>query len=212
MSAWSGLATKLDARTPRERVIIFVVLLAVLYGLADLALFSPQARERKRLELQMADYQRRLTLSADILDQTAIRADPAAVARLRLEAAQKALAERSRTLEGLSSRLIAPREMPKVLEGLSQRQANLKLLSLKTLNVEAVGALAAAQPGGLYRHGVELVLEGSYAALAAYLERIERMPYGVYWGGMELDATSYPSLTLKLTLYTLSQDKAWLSV
>ncbi|TCS71894.1 MSHA biogenesis protein MshJ [Sulfuritortus calidifontis] len=212
MKTWSDLAAKIDGRTTRERVILFLILLAALYALADLALFTPQARERKQIELKMTEYRRRITLSEDVLNQAVARADPAALARQRLEAARQVLAARSKALEGLSSRLIPPQEMPKLLQALSQRQADIRLVSLRTLQAEAVGALAAAQPGGLYRHGVELTLEGSYAGFAAYLERVERLPYGVYWGGLELDATAYPKLTMKLTLYTLSQDKAWLAV
>lgn len=212
MKSTADLMAWIDTRSTRERLILFLVLLAALYVVADLALFTPQARERKQIEMKMAEYRQRIILSEDLLNQTVSRADPAALAKQRLEAAQQALVERSQALESLSSRLIPPQQMAKVLEGLSQRQANLKLVSLKTLNAEAIGALAAAQPGGLYRHGVELTLEGSYAGFAAYLERIERMPYGVYWGGLELDATAYPKLTMKLTLYTLSQDKAWLAV
>lgn len=212
MKSWSELAAKIDARTTRERLVILAVLLAVIYAMVDFALFAPQARERKQIETKMAEHRRRITLSEDLLNQSVARADPAAIARQRLEAAQQVLAARSQAIEGLASRLIPPQEMPKVLQALSQRQADLRLVSLKTLNAEVVGALAATQSGGLYRHGVELTLEGSYAGFAVYLQRIERMPYGVYWGGLELDATAYPRLTMKLTLYTLSQDKAWLAV
>ncbi|MEW5893250.1 MAG: hypothetical protein AB1697_08945 [Pseudomonadota bacterium] len=212
MMRWADLAAKIDARTTRERLVLFLVLLAALYALADLALFAPQARERKQIELKMEEYRRRITLSENVLNQAALPTDPAALARQRLEAAQQALAARSRALEGLSSRLIPPQEMPGILQALSQRQPDLRLIGLKTLEAQAVGALAATQAGGLYRHGVELTLEGSYAAFAAYLARLEGLPYGVYWGGLELDATAYPRLTMKLTLYTLSQDKAWLAV
>lgn len=212
MSAWPKLAAKIDARSTRERVILFVVLLIVLYGVADLALFTPQIREIKRIEMKMTDYRGRITLSEGLLSQATVRADPLTLARERLAAAQRGLQERGKAMDGLSGRLIPPQQMVKVLEGLSRQQPGLKLVSLKTLTTEVVGAPATVQVGSLYRHGVELVLEGSYAAFAAYLERVERMPYGVFWGGLELDALAYPNLTLKLTLYTLSQDKAWLAV
>ena len=212
MSAWTKLAAKLDARSTRERVTLFVVLLVVLYGTSDLFLFTPQAREMKRIEVKMADYRRRITLSESLLSQATVRADPTTLARERLAAAQKGLAERGKAMDGLAGRLIPPQQMAKVLEGLSKQQPGLKLVSLKTLDAEVVGAPATVQLGSLYRHGVELVLEGSYASFASYLARVERMPYGVFWGGLELDATAYPNLTLKLTLYTLSQDKTWLAV
>lgn len=212
MSAWTKLAAKFDARSTRERVTLFIVLLVVLYGAADLFLFTPQARELKRIEMKMADYRRRITFSESLLSQTLVRTDPAALAQERLAAAQKGLAERSKAMDGLSNRLIPPRKMTEVLEELSRQQPGLKLVSLKTLDTEVAGAPSTVQLGSLYRHGVELVLEGSYAAFAAYLERIERMPYRVYWGSLALDAMAYPKLTLKLTLYTLSQDRVCLAI
>ncbi len=212
MSAWTKLAAKIDARSTQERITLFVVLLVVLYGAADLFLFTPQMRELKRTELKMADYRRRITFSESLLSQSMVRTDPAALARERLAAAQKGLEARSKAVDGLAGRLIPPQQMAKVLAGLSQQQPGLKLVSLKTLEAEVVGAPATVQLGSLYRHGVELVLEGSYAAFAVYLEQVERMPYRVYWGGLELDATAYPNLTLKFTVYTLSQDKTWLAI
>ena len=212
MSAWTKLAAKFDARSTRERVTLFIVLLVVLYGAADLFLFTPQARELKRIEMKMADYRRRITFSESLLSQTLVRTDPAALAQERLAAAQKGLAERSKAMDGLSNRLIPPRKMTEVLEELSRQQPGLKLVSLKTLDTEVAGAPGTVQLGSLYRHGVELVLEGSYAAFTAYLERIEHMPYRVFWGSLALDATTYPKLTLKLTLYTLSQDRVCLAI
>ncbi len=212
MSAWTKLAAKVDTRSMSERVTLFIVLLVVLYGAADLFLFTPQARELKRTEMKMADYRRRITFSESLLSQAMVRTDPVALAQERLAAAQKGLAERSKAMDGLSNRLIPPQRMTWVLEELSRQQPGLKLVSLKTLDTEVAGAPSTVQLGSLYRHGVELVLEGSYAAFAAYLERIERMPYRVYWGSLTLDAMAYPKLTLKLTLYTLSQDRVCLAI
>lgn len=212
MSAWTRLAARIDTRSTRERIALFTVLLVVLYGAADLFMFTPQARELKRAELKVADYRRRIAFSEGLLSQTTVRADPAVLARERLAAAQKGLAERGRAMDGLAGRLIPPQQMAKLLEGLSKQQPGLKLVSLKTLDVEAVGAPATAELGGLYRHGVELVLEGGYVAFAAYLARVEAMPYRVYWGGLELDARGYPNSTMRFTVYTLSQDKTWLTV
>lgn len=84
----------------------------------------------------------------------------------------------------------------------------------------ATGAAASAQlaggtaapAAGIFKHGVELVLQGSYAELSAYLERIERSPAQMFWARAVLDAEAYPHLTLTVSIFTIGLEAAWLSV
>ncbi len=64
----------------------------------------------------------------------------------------------------------------------------------------------------LYRHGVRLVLQGSYLEMIAYLESLEGLPTQLFWGGAALDAQKYPQARLTLTLYTLSLDQKWIAL
>jgi MSHA biogenesis protein MshJ len=80
-----------------------------------------------------------------------------------------------------------------------------------TATATATGATDSGQPA-LYRHGVEITLRGSYRDLLQYVHNVERLPVRVYFGRAVLDATRYPDVDLKLTVYTLSLDKAWLSL
>lgn len=65
---------------------------------------------------------------------------------------------------------------------------------------------------GLYKHGVEISIEGSYADLVSYLAGLEQLPWRMFWGGVTLKAQTFPVSRLTLTVYTLSLDKTWLSV
>jgi MSHA biogenesis protein MshJ len=64
----------------------------------------------------------------------------------------------------------------------------------------------------VFRHGVELTLAGSYLDLHAYLSALEGLSTQLYWGRAEMSVAEYPVATLKLTVYTLSFDQAWLVV
>ena len=64
----------------------------------------------------------------------------------------------------------------------------------------------------MYRHGVELTVEGSYADLLAYVRAIEAMPQRVLWAGMQLKVEQHPKVLLSLRLYTLSLDRSWLEI
>ena len=75
-----------------------------------------------------------------------------------------------------------------------------------------VPALPAASGPGLWRHGLEITLEGSYADLSAYVQNLEALPQRVLRGGMKFQVEAHPKATLTLTLYTLSLDPSWLEI
>ena len=64
----------------------------------------------------------------------------------------------------------------------------------------------------IYRHGIEVTVSGAYLDLHRYLSELERLPTQLYWSSLDLEATNYPRHTLKLVVYTLSLDPAWLNV
>ncbi|MRD72687.1 hypothetical protein GH865_05405 [Rhodocyclus tenuis] len=82
----------------------------------------------------------------------------------------------------------------------------------KPASVDSGAAKEAAPVAGLFKHGVEIRLEGSYQDLAAYLARVEKSPAKLLWSEVSLAAEKQPRLVLTLTVYTLSLDRAWLIV
>lgn len=77
----------------------------------------------------------------------------------------------------------------------------------------AAPAAPAVKPDQLlYRHGVEIVLQGSYLDMVAYMEALEAMPAQLFWGKAKLKADEYPAARLTLTLYTLSLDTKWMKL
>jgi len=67
-------------------------------------------------------------------------------------------------------------------------------------------------PNEIYRHGVEVTMRGSYLDLLAYLMQIESLPVRMFWDRVNLSVTTYPTVTMRLVVYTISLDKVWLTV
>jgi MSHA biogenesis protein MshJ len=126
---------------------------------------------------------------------------------------------------------VPAQRVPALLREMLARDKALQLQSLRTLPAEALladpQADAAAKPAtepatpgvrrdtadrGVYKHGVEITVRGSYSALHAYLARLERSPLAMYWWRAQLAADERAALTLTITIYTLSLDKGWLEV
>lgn len=77
----------------------------------------------------------------------------------------------------------------------------------------AAAALPPTEGAPLYRHGVEITVEGGYGELMGYLSSLEKMPGPrLLWGGIKLKVEKHPTVQLSLTVYTLSLDKTWLEL
>ena len=81
-----------------------------------------------------------------------------------------------------------------------------------TLAVGQAAASPAVSTPTLYRHGVELELEGGFNELLAYLQAMEALPQRVLWGSVSLKVQQHPRSLLTLRVYTLSRDKHWLEI
>ncbi|MEW5788422.1 MAG: hypothetical protein AB1899_11275 [Pseudomonadota bacterium] len=211
------LEGRINGLTPRERLILFALLLAAVWAILDGLLLAPQdkARQAERAKLQAA--QTRLAEAGQALALRAATPDPDQVLRQRIETARRSLETRLAQAGALKDRLLAPRDTVRVLRDLLAGQPGLGLSRLETLAPEPLG-LAATTPTGiapapgaaLYRHGIRLSVTGDYDTLIRYLARLEELPAGFYWEKAELDASRHPRLELTLTLNTLSLEAAWL--
>jgi len=211
---WQAWRKRFDARPLRERLLMLGAAVAVLLMLSDTLWLTPAYREWKgqagqrqqaseaAAQLREATSQRQRQLEELVQAQRRELQDW----QQRLRAAESRLAERG-------GQLVHANEMVGVLDAVIRQNAGLKLRSMQNLPRSELGG-ASGPAGGttLYRHGVELVVEGSYAELLAYMQALQALPQRLLWGGMSLNAEQHPRLALTLRVYTLSQDKQWLEL
>ncbi|BAO28538.1 hypothetical protein SUTH_00728 [Sulfuritalea hydrogenivorans sk43H] len=238
MSAqWAQWADKFAALTRRERIIVAS---ALLLGGGFLIFnfwidpFMIAARGASKAEL--AARTELVQQQAQIAALAAQNADPDASNRKRLAQARQELAKVGERLASFEAGMVPPARMQAFLEGLLARNRAIELLGLKTLPVTLVGAPAPAEkpaaavgaiaqpaqdpdknkPGGaaegIYQHGIEIRLAGSYNDLLNYLAELERMPQRVMWNSVSLTVEKHPRNIMVLRVYTLSLDRNWLIV
>lgn len=202
-----------DALSLRERLLLFAAVVGMAYLIADALFLSTVSEEQKRFSSQIRESKSR-TKAID-MQIMALKArqnvDPDEENRRKLEALRQKLAGMDASLQGMQKNLVAPDKMGKLLEDLLAHNSNLRLVAMKTLPV-ANFLDGTDKSSLLYKHGVQITVEGRYGDLLNYLISVEHLPLRVFWGGITLRAGDYPKTTLTLTLYTLSLNKAWLSV
>lgn len=210
---WRRTAAKFDALSVRERVMVSAAVMVALLALAYTLMIEPELKKQQRSSAAMLQKQSEMrALDAQVQGLLAARAqDPDRARRERLAQLAGQVNELESTINAEERRFTRPAQMRGVVEGVLGRARGVELVELRTLAVTTLSA-KESKDRVIYRHGLELTVSGSYLDLLAYLRALEALPTQLYWGALSIDASKYPQVLMKLTVYTLSLDRAWLNV
>src|SRR6202035_151818 len=189
---------RLDGFSIRERALIFAVGVALLYVAWQSLLMDPLSVRGKAAEQHLADARQQMTMSEQI--RAVAVQDPAVEAVLRNGALAARLAALDSNLNSVAHGYVAPERMTELLRSLLAEQRGLTLVSLANMPVESLSlpsaskraAAVAADDRGPFLHPVEMVVEGDYGSVVAYLRALEGMPWRIHWKQLELTAGDYP--------------------
>lgn len=229
------LIERLDQMSLRERGLIFLVGVVLIYCLWQVLVMDPLVA-RTRMAEQRLNGAREKILAVDQAG-SAIVQDPAVAAAVRNKVLQRRLGELDGELAGLAQGYVSPAKIPDMLREVLAGQQGLRLVSLRNLPPKslsepapAVGAAAALSANaaanesmpaaaaldpkdrGPFLHPVEIVVEGDYASIVAYLHSLEHLPYELHWDRVELDALEYPSNRVRIVVGALSLSRQWITV
>lgn len=200
---------RIDSASLRERVLIFLAMTMLVVLIVNIAFIDPLRARQRQLASETSQRQSELNaIQAELRRLAAIdAADPNAAMNKRAAELRAVLAALDARVVAEQQRFTAPERVREVLDEMLQRNKRLGLVELKTLPVSVID-------GGkrVFRHGVELTVTGSYVELFDYLAALERLPTQLYWGKAELEVVNHPTAKLRLVVYTVSLDRAWLVV
>jgi MSHA biogenesis protein MshJ len=211
------LVERLDGFSLRERALVFGAGVALLYVAWQSLLMDPLTVRAKVAEQHLADARRQMTMSEQI--GAVMAHDPAVEAALRNGALAARLAALDSNLNSVAHGYVAPERMTELLRSLLSEQRGLTLVSLANLPVESLSPPSASTPAaiapndrGPFLHPVEMVVEGDYGSVVAYLRALEALPWRIHWQRVELTAGDYPVNRVRIVIGALSLSRYWMAV
>ena len=212
----------------RERGLAVLAAVVLTIGLGEQILIEPVLKKRALLLGQIAAQQS----ERDTLQQhlAGTGRDPNAALRAQLDALQTQVRATDREFHDMQNGLVQPQHMGSLLQSLLTEHRGLQLLGLRSLPVTAIGepgsgvakktasasasGVAASDTGSgpeawLYRHAVEIRVQGNYADMLGYLQALETLPRRVHWGDLDIDARNSPANVMTVTLFTVSLERSW---
>jgi MSHA biogenesis protein MshJ len=201
-NAMAPLVAKIDTLSLRERLLVLVTALVLIVALWHTLLMQPLEQRASQTRAELTALEDRITAANRSLEEQ--------IASLR-----KRIDEINTTLGNHAAELIDPSEMAQVLESVLKEQSRLTLVRIRNTTPDSLVAdedPSAVTPSAVtfYRHGLEIEVEGSYAACLEYLNAIESLPWRLYWQVLELDVIDYPLNRIRIEVGTLSLDEEWI--
>lgn len=215
---WLKFSDRIDAMSLRERIAVFAAAVAVLLFAVNALVLAPLFARNQTLaeQIHQQNQQTEAANSEIAVRMAAFSGNPDQATQAKLVELNREAAQLAGTLRTMQHGLVVPEKMSALMQQLLRSNGKLKLVSLRTLPVSGLGGpdakAAAGQRELLYRHGMEVVLQGGYLDLLDYMDSLEDAPQQLFWGRAQLDARQYPVSTLTLTLYTLSLDEKWMTL
>src|SRR3990167_7213169 len=205
---WQQLEEKANALSVRERLIVAVATGVLLLGVFDQLLLRPWLTERADLDAK----REQLGVAAELANRNIatleqqLANDPNRLLREKIAELNQRHAAADADIGKITAGMIAPELMPQLLGELLSERSGLSVQSIKTMPAEQV--LSAdrndSKAPAIYRHNLELRLEGGFAEVQSYLQSIEQLPSRVIWDELVFEVEKYPIGQLRLAVHTLS--------
>jgi hypothetical protein len=227
------LLERLEALTLRERAMFLLVLPLVLVIAGEMLVFAPARKLANETRAQAVQQQSELSGLNKVLDSQPAGSAPALGAEELLKQRDEMRAEiaAARDFTTAATQNI---DWGTVVRATVSGTPGLNLTQLRTLPAEVVfsplstkpadraapkpasastsaaaaSSAAAAVSETIYRHRAELTVKGDIPSLVAYLRALQRLPSGLRWERVQLNAGAGQQASLQLTLYTLSTHAA----
>jgi MSHA biogenesis protein MshJ len=211
----TAIASRYDALTLRERALVALSLVALVWLVWDWTLHQTLNRRLAAGESNIASLRERIVSEVGIADQLkrALDDDP----NRRLIAEQRNLNDQvaalDSRLEALVGGFVAPSKMPALLEDVVAHHRGVALQRVASLPVEQVRQQGTGETvPGLYRHAMRVELRGGYFAIRDYLKELEDAPWRFSWRSMNYHVEQFPDAVVVLEIETMSREKTWLGV
>tara|TARA_R110000782_G_scaffold250847_8_gene338295 strand:- start:5764 stop:6468 length:705 start_codon:yes stop_codon:yes gene_type:complete len=228
------LAEKIDALSLRERAMVFIGVLVVLFSVYDYFLFTPLETEQKSLVVNLNEKNaERLILMSQIQKLLKFnQQDPDTDNIARLKTLRSRLIDVQADLESSTNSLVSPKDMPKILETVLHKTGKLTLVNLKSLGVMPVVAkgetdkeitqdtkanggetkLTADNIDNAYKHSLRIEISGDYLTMLSYLKSLEDLKWVFFWDNFKLTVSEYPDANVTIEIFTLSLNQTWIGV
>lgn len=205
---WGKQAARIDALSLRERVFLFLSVMACCMVLADVLWLSPAQTRHRLITQRFTAQDAELQTLREALKQSDGETGPGKLMREELAQVKASLEAVNRDISAVPSSILGTTSLSQVLVHFLRRHDGLTLVRATTLAADSAPAQVTqgGSPVSLTRQGIELTVSGPYPDLIRYVQTLEKSLPALRWGAMTLGGEKQPPrLTLQVSLVGVPQ-------
>ncbi len=215
MATFKVVLQRIDALAVRERLLLSVTAVVVVWLVLDLLWLAPLNRQwdATRQQTQALQTQEQALTAEEIVLGSREGEDPRVAVREQIEQLRLTIDELDRQLRDEMLDFVAPQQMSDLLTDLIAESHGLVMLGVYS---EPPRALITANDEGMptiFQHSMVIELAGDYLALLEYLRTVETLPWQLFWDSLQVDVVEQgEARRFRLRVHTLSLSEAWIGV
>ncbi|HIP52571.1 MAG TPA: hypothetical protein EYH03_00985 [Chromatiales bacterium] len=223
----NAAAYRFDALTLRERALVILAVVVMVYILWDNLVWRAIQQREERITGETALLQKEMQRMALEIKELGQRfgIDPDADTRQQLADLEKEISGLKARARRAAEVLIEPDRMAGLMEKVLVEQKGLKLIGLETLESRPLLPLgkegkdtpadtnntgAEAETPLLFAHHFTVEFEGDYHSTLAYLKALEALPWRLLWDGIDYEVKAYPKARVRIELHTIGLSEGWI--
>ncbi len=220
-TALTPYINQFDDLSIRERVIIAIAVIGLIFFAWDFLYFQPYYKNNEKAQTELntlLDKEQNLKNELNAISiaqgKGTTYEDPKLSEIQQLRDNNLYLQEQLQTLE---SKMLSPANMSSLLSNLLQQHDDIELVSMKTLPTEEINItsttsalLGKGDEPDAYLHGMVLELRGSYLSVLDYVKGAEDLPWQLVWSELDYSNEAYPSAIITIKLHTYSFTRDWI--
>lgn len=210
---------KVDAMQVRERVLLFVCLLAALYFIWETLFLNEISTAKNKIIKDLEMKEAGLEVLQKSLAKNAGKDQFSGNLALSKEL-EKLMNKKSDLDSGMSSlkhNIISPQEMASVLEDILSSNKEVELVSIENVSFEEIskvnkGEASSGDHQKLFKHGIMLEFIATYGNTYRFLQELEILPWSFIWHSLDYTVETFPQARVKVLFHTLSLQEDWIQI
>lgn len=214
------LKVQIDKRTLRERGLIFIALMTIIFAFWKAFIFDKIFGSQESLTQNLKVMERTIQqLQGQLTDVSRdIRSDPITKLQQEIRAVDVQNKRLDNQLAELTKQLIPPVEMTHLLQGMILEKEGIEFIRIENLpeiplfsQEQIQGNEADIAKFQVYKHPLLIEFKANYQNTRAFIQELEALPWNIRWDEFNYQVEAYPYATVKIVVETLSLDKSWIS-
>lgn len=214
-----NIERKVDALETRERILLFLCVLAGIYFIWENLVYLPLNAAKTQVIKEGSSKEGALNVLETEWDK--IKNQSTNTISDILDKELETLVSKKHNIEHEMKRfdnnIISATNMVKVLEDILKSNSKIELVKIENTAQEEIenkdsdlGLASSDQK--LYKHSFDIEFLSTYAHTYTFLKEMEQLPWVLIWDRIEYNVEEYPKAKVLITIHTISLEEDWLKI